>query len=422
MIGEWKAVPLPVKPRLGSLRRRGNIASCRALDAEVSAESPARPAKKSALNATLGGEMAKLRELPEHAEIALAPKGGVSALKVVLVGAAVAFGGYSAVAGASMVLGRAPEGTSVAKVEFDCASSRFAWRPECQAEKAQAAALLEDDKARRTRRRSFASPAEPVVAPSAAPVSVAAAEPKAAEPTPIVAVIEKPKTGAPETTRAVERGPSPADRASLGELVRSVADRTPAADRPSAADRTSAAERTLPASSPVRQRTSERNLRFRAEPESAEPEETGSIKTVRPKVEARQRPSVARSRLARVARRNAQFASLGPDPVETRRHRRPVNGWETAEPGRRAYDDGGWRAPRRHTRLARRTEPRESYDDMTVTSERIYELPDGRLVSVRTRPRPEVVRELVAQHRAAQAAQVGGYTWGGGWNRGWGFQ
>jgi hypothetical protein len=59
---------------------------------------------------------------------------------------------------------------------------------------------------------------------------------------------------------------------------------------------------------------------------------------------------------------------------------------------------------------------------MTVTSERIYELPDGRLVSVRTRPRPEVVRELVAQHRAAQAAQVGGYTWGGGWNRGWGFQ
>jgi hypothetical protein len=76
--------------------------------------------------------------------------------------------------------------------------------------------------------------------------------------------------------------------------------------------------------------------------------------------------------------------------------------------------------------LARRTEPRESYDDMTVTSERIYKLPDGRLVSVRTRPQPEVVRELVAQHRAAQgaaqAAQVGGYTWGGGWNRGWGFQ
>jgi hypothetical protein len=365
--------------------------------------------------------MAKLRELPELAEIAPAPKGSVSAVKVVLVGAAVAFGGYSAVAGASMLLGRAPEGTSVAKVEFDCASSRFAWRPECQAEKAQAAALPEDDKARRTRRRSIASPAEPVVAPSAAPVSVAAAEPKAAEPTPIVTVIEKPKTGAPEATRAVDRGPSPADRAALGELVRSVADRAPAADRPSA-DRTSAAERTSSASSPVRQRTSERNLRFRAEPESAEPEETGSIKTVRPKVEARQRPSVTRSRLARVARRNAQFASLGPDPVETRRHRRPVNGWETAEPGRRAYDDGGWRAPRRHTRLARRTEPRESYDDMTVTSERIYELPDGRLVSVRTRPRPEVVRELVAQHRAAQAAQVGGYTWGGGWNRGWGFQ
>ena len=57
---------------------------------------------------------------------------------------------------------------------------------------------------------------------------------------------------------------------------------------------------------------------------------------------------------------------------------------------------------------------------MTVTSERIYELPDGRLVSVRTRPRPEVVRELVAQHRAAQAAQVAAYSWGGGWS--WGFR
>jgi hypothetical protein len=57
---------------------------------------------------------------------------------------------------------------------------------------------------------------------------------------------------------------------------------------------------------------------------------------------------------------------------------------------------------------------------MAVTSERIYELPDGRLVSIRTRPRPEVVRELVAQHRAAQAPQVAGFSWGGGW--GWGYR
>ena len=130
--------------------------------------------------------MARPRALPEHSDAGSPPKGGLSALKVVLVGAAVALGGYSAIAGASMILGRASEttGAEAAKAEFDCTSSRFAWRPECQAEKAQAAALPDEDKARRTRRRSTADAAEPAVAPPAAPVSVAAAEPAAAEPTP----------------------------------------------------------------------------------------------------------------------------------------------------------------------------------------------------------------------------------------------
>ena len=358
--------------------------------------------------------MARSRALPEHSDAGSPPKGGLSALKVVLVCAAVAFGGYSAIAGASMILGGSSEttGSVAAKAEFDCTSSRFAWRPECQAEKAQAATLPDEDKARRTRRRSTAGAAEPAVAPTAAPVSVAAVEPTATEPTPTA--VEKPKASSPETARPADRGPSQADRAALGELVRSVADRTPDADR------TPAADRAPTASSPARQRTSARSLRFRAVSERAEPEETGSIKVAKPKMEVRERPQAARPRLAGVARRNAQFASLRTEPVETRRSRRAAGGWETAEPTRRAYDDGGWRTPRRAVRVARRSEPRQSYAGMTVTSERIYELPDGRLVSVRTRPRPEVVRELVAQHRAAQAAQVAGFSWGGGW--GWGFQ
>jgi len=324
---------------------------------------------------------------------------------VVLVGAAVAFGGYSAVAGASMILGGSSGATGpvAAKVELDCSVSRFAWRPECQAEKAQVAAA--PDEARRTRRRSSAGTVELDAAPSAAPVTVAALEPAATEPMP--AAVEKPKASGPET-RAADRGPSQADRAALGDLVRSVANRTPAADR------------TPTGSSPARQRTAGRNLRLGTGPKSAEPEETGSIRVAKPKKEARERSQAPRPRLAGVARRNAQFASLRTEPVETRRGRRAADGWETAEPTRRAYEDGGWRAPQRPVRLARRTEPRDSYAGMTVTSERIYELPNGRLVSVRTRPRPEVVRELVAQHRAAQAAQVTGFSWGGGW--GWGYR
>ena len=61
----------------------------------------------------VGGEMAKPRKLPELPYGSSAPaKGGASALKVVLVGTLVAFGGYSAIAGASMLSGlrrRAPD-------------------------------------------------------------------------------------------------------------------------------------------------------------------------------------------------------------------------------------------------------------------------------------------------------------------------
>ena len=138
-----------------------------------------------------------------------------------------------------------------------------------------------------------------------------------------------------------------------GDLVRSVADRTPAADR-TVADRAGCG----PCAGRVEPRPA---TDVRAEPPfqgGAREGGTGRDRLDQGR-QAQDRgastAAVARSRLAGVARRNAQFASLRTEPVETRRSRRAVDGWETAEPTRRAYDDGGWRAPRRAVRVARRT-------------------------------------------------------------------
>ena len=154
------------------------------------------------------------RELAQGFEDGASAKGGVSALRIVLVGALVAFGGYSAVAGASMFLGRSPDGEvqqATAKSDVDCASSRFAWRPECrEAEKAESASS-EDDKSRRTRRRSTASAAasaEPVASPTIAQLAAAAV----AEP---LVAAEKPEPGpaptaAPSIERRLTKRPEPA--------------------------------------------------------------------------------------------------------------------------------------------------------------------------------------------------------------------
>ena len=316
----------------------------------------------------VGGEMAKPRKLPELPYGSSAPaKGGASALKVVLVGALVAFGGYSAIAGASMLLGPSSQsaGSAVAsKPDFDCASSRFAWRPECQAEKAHTSATPEES--RRTRRRSGSEPAAP---PSGSPVAVAAVAPGApatpAEP------FATPASAATETP------------AVLGELAQSAAERAPTPDRnPVARREPNAAER------PARERTA----RSRTERQADELEETGSIRPARPKAKARSR---TRSRLALAARRDAQFASLRGGSRE------------------RNVADGAWRA-KREARAARRGEPRESYANPADTTERIYELPDGRLIAVRVRPRAQM-RGFLAQQKAVQPPRVAGFLDWGGW-------
>ena len=265
----------------------------------------------------VGGEMAKPRKFPELPYGSSAPaKGGASALKVVLVGALVAFGGYSAIAGASMLLGPSSQsaGSAVAsKPDFDCASSRFAWRPECQAEKAHTSATPEE--VRRTRRRSGSEPAAP---PSGSPVAVAAVAPGA------------PATPAePFATPASAAAETPAV---LGELAQSAAERATTPDRnPVARREPNAAER------PARERTA----RSRTERQADELEETGSIRPARPKAKARPR---TRSPLALAARRNAQFASLRGG---SRERDRAAGGWRARREARAS-------APRRAARVLRR--------------------------------------------------------------------
>jgi hypothetical protein len=348
--------------------------------------------------------MAKPRGFPVHDD-PVPPAGGRSALKIVLVGALVAFGGYSAVAGASLLLGRAPDTAVAAKSEIDCGSSRFAWRPECQAGKAEVAST-DGDGSRRARRRATtadepaaapAAPAVPAAGPSAVPTAVAVAS--LADPVATASVepsAEAARPTGPTSDRLAKR-PDPAAESIPIPPVRAVP-REPT--RPAIA------------ASPPRERRAESprtEARPKAAPEAA-PAIRNSIRIGRAKVEAVDEAPRARAKLAR--RDAAQFASLKRERAERSRRTRLAAAWQpegdTAEPG---MAEDAWRSRReeRFVRRRDRTPDRSGLPPgMTVTSVRTYVLPDGRLVSVNVRPRADEVRALIAQHRANTASY---YPW-----------
>ena len=344
--------------------------------------------------------MAKRRELPETAAAGAPSKGGVSALHIVLVGGVVAFGGYSAVAGASLMFGRSPDGAVqpvAAKAEIDCASSRFAWRPEClKTEKAEVASS-DDDKARRTRRRSTASPAaEPVASPTIAQLAEAAL----AEPVEASATEARPDaaaTTAPAIGRRLAKRPEPAPAVE------------PAAP---AVARAAAREPSRIVAAVTRRERRAESLRVSAEAETPDADDAASAGKARAKLAAREKRLAARATVRKLARRDAaQFASLPRERVgRARRSRSMEPAWEpTDEP----VVDDGWRS-RRDLRLARRDRGSDGLDlppGMTASTVRTFELPDGRLVSVRVKPRPEEVQALLAHHRANTARTASFFPW-----------
>lgn len=346
--------------------------------------------------------MAKRRELPETAVAGAPSKGGVSALRIVLVGAVVAFGGYSAVAGASLMFGRSPDGAvppAAAKAEIDCASSRFAWRPECRRTENAEVAASDDDKARRTRRRSTAGPAvEPVASPTIAQLAEAAL----AEPVEASATETRPdaaSTAAPAIGRRLAKRTEPA----------------PAVEPAAPAVARAAREPSRAVAAATRRERRAESLRVDAARETPDADDAASAGKAKAKLASREKRLAARATVRKLARRDAaQFASLPRERVgRARRTRSMEPAWEPAQEAGGPVVDNGWRS-RRDLRLARRDRGSDSFAlpaGMTASTVRTYELPDGRLVSVRVKPRPEEVQALLAYHRANTARTASFFPW-----------
>jgi hypothetical protein len=369
---------------------------------------------------------------------------GSSAFKLVLLGAMAPLVLYGLAVGGAMLVGEAPEGgaaLTVAGASLDCASPRDAWRSACQTEKpgsseAKAMVTAEDRPVttgaveRRTSGRSSTGAKSPAIEAAAAlPASEparseasSAAEPSARmEAADLAARAEssrdnpRPKVTDAETREVTPVSPEktasaakPAEEARSRPLDDDIedAEADPTAARASRLPRTAA----LPSGATADRRTAD-SPRSGAKAKAADEAETETRAADRsslrnrhaeapaaPSIRKKPRPEtdataeaersakLAKARLAREARTVKQRAALA--------ERRKVAERRSAER----------RLRQARTRTLDDEAPVSS--GYAVMSLRTYEFADGRTVTVRVPPRPEVVRELISRHEALTRPRV----------------
>ncbi|HEX8664430.1 MAG TPA: hypothetical protein VF744_10420 [Beijerinckiaceae bacterium] len=413
------------------------------------------------------------------------PRTGSLGMKLVLFGALLpVFLGALLVSG--FLLARDPgEGArtvATAEAPLDCSSARDAWRSPCLKAGAEGPATTGSVEPKAVTGRSSSVRTEASDAPNepAKPAAAPIANPSAKPPVPparpaardAVAEAPKPAPAAPRATVAPPEEPVPPVKSRVAAAPEPAPAKAPApaAENGPAAKPRPAAERSaaVPPEEPVPPVKSPRGAPEPAAkataalvppPEPAPAVDEKTIATPAAKPEGAKSASTGASTAASASppapepaaperRRDVERTASVPASPAVRERARPGAVEDDDEPARparlsrhRAKAKEAARTvaaarskavKRERVRMAReRVRVREApdfdggYGSLRVTSQQIHVLPDGRRIVVQARPRPEDVRELMAEHRARFGGQRrvaspvwGAPAYGGGWYAG----
>jgi hypothetical protein len=387
-----------------------------------------------------------------------APKTGISGLKLVLLGALAPVALAGAVIGGMLVINSLPDkGAPAGKDEamLDCRSPRQSWRWACQqATSADGYGVTVSAPAegpvattgsvQRQQPPGRSSTArgrdgEPIrAADAAAPAGMSQAPSQKAE-------VAKPEAASPPKKAWAEPTPEQSTRTAPVEAVPAATAPAPAPVPPSpkAKEIVSApaltpmhddeAPQAAAAMTPAVKPAPEAKAAPAAAPAApapvaapVPPPKVSPAVAPEPAVASATARAIAPAQSPKIApsetRKTAVAAEEEPAP---RLSRKRVKSREAAAPRPKAIASRAVAKRARAARVHRRDEAPEITNGYRVMSLRTYTLPDGRRVIVQSAPRPEVVRELLAEHRATFGRQqfaspyYGRPAYGGFYADGW---